>query len=228
MGSQMRMGFSDRIVKLGEFFFRNRSWTPIPIILVLVFCAYKETSQDVLSWVVGLLLIFLGESIRIWGEAAVGKESRTCGGGVARLVTHGPYAHVRNPLYLGNFFLALGAVCISELLWMVPLGIVVFMAQYVPIVLWEERVLAERFPEEYAAYCQRVPRWWPCLRSQRFADSTKIDYPWRVIFRSERSTFWALAFLVLAMVAKEDLRHIPKYLHKHFMRSSRIHGLRLG
>ena len=86
-----------RLIALGEWFFRQRSWTPVPFMLALALLSFKE-SRDVISWVPGLVLLVCGEALRIWGVAVVGKESRTRGGGVGRLATHGPYAYVRNPL----------------------------------------------------------------------------------------------------------------------------------
>ena len=92
-----------RLIALGEWFFRQRSWTPIPFMLALALFSFRE-SRDVFCWVPGFVLLVCGEGLRIWGVAVVGKESRTRGGGVGRLATHGPYAYVRNPLlqYLGD------------------------------------------------------------------------------------------------------------------------------
>ena len=202
-----------RLIALGEWFFRQRSWTPIPFMLALVLVSFRE-SRDAITWAPGLVLLACGEGLRLWGVAVVGKESRTRGGGVGRLATHGPYAYVRNPLYLGNCLLTLGATFISELLWLIPVVVALFVVQYVPIVLWEERVLAERFGPQYATYCRQVPRWLPRWRGQT-PRSLTLSYQWRAAFWSERSTFGTLALLILVMVAKEDLRHIPKYLHKH-------------
>ena len=202
-----------RLIMLGEWLFRQRSWTPIPFILVLALLSFRE-SNDVMTWVPGLILLVFGEALRVWGVAVVGKESRTRGGGVGRLATHGPYAYVRNPLYLGNFLLTLGATFISELLWCIPVVVALFVVQYVPIVLWEERVLAERFGPQYTAYCQHVSRWLPRWRRQTPGRST-TPYQWRAAFWSERSTIGTLVVLILIMIAKEDLRHLPKYFRKH-------------
>ena len=203
-----------RLIALGEWFFRQRSWTPIPFMLALALVSFRE-SRDSICWVPGLVLLVCGEALRVWGVAVVGKESRTRGGGVGRLASHGPYAYVRNPLYLGNFLLTLGATFLSELLWFIPVAVVLFIVQYVPIVLWEERVLAERFGPQYTAYCQQVSRWLPRWRRQTVGGSPTAPYQWRVAFWSERSTFGTLALLLLVMVAKEDLRHLPKYLRQH-------------
>ena len=202
-----------RLITLGEWLFRRRSWTPIPLMLALALFSFRE-SRDAITWIPGLILLVCGEALRVWGVAVAGKESRTRGGGVGRLATHGPYAYVRNPLYLGNFLLTLGATFISELLWLIPVVILLFVVQYVPIVLWEERVLAQRFGPQHAAYCRQVLRWLPRWRRQTPRGIT-TPYQWRAAFWSERSTFGTLAVLILVMVAKEDLRHLPKYLRKH-------------
>ena len=213
-----------RVTALGEFLFRQRSWTPIPWIFLLAFCTFKQTTRDLLTWVPGLTLLVLGEGLRLWGVAVIGKDSRTRGSGVDRLVTSGPYAYVRNPLYLGNLSLTLGATFISELLWMVPIVILLYALQYVPIVLWEERVLRERFGSPYAAYCRQTPRWIPRWRPQPPGAPT-VAYQWRAALWSERSTFGALAVLLVAMAAKENLSHLPKYLRKHSVRTLSATGL---
>ncbi len=203
----------DVVIAWGEFLFRLRSWTPIPLIVILLLCGSGE-SPDVLTWVPGITLIVLGEGLRIWGVAVIGKESRTRGSGTAKLTTSGPYALVRNPLYLGNLLLTLGATLISELLWMLPIVAALYLIQYVPIVLWEERNLAQYFGESYAAYCRRVPRWlprWP----RGGASEARASYQWRAALRSERSTLTTLIVLLCLMMAKENLRHVPKFLEKH-------------
>jgi len=200
-----------RVITLGEWFFRQRSWTPIPFLLVLMLYPANEASNMV-TWMPGLLSIAFGEGLRIWGVAVIGKESRTRGGGVVKLATEGPYAHVRNPLYLGNLLLTIGAALISQLLWMVPVVIVLYLVQYIPIVLWEERVLAQRLGAPYASYCQRVPRWIPTWPRQSPARAA-FSYQWRAALWSERSTFGSIVFLLIVMLAKANLPHLMQRFH---------------
>jgi len=78
-----------------------------------------------------------------------------------RLVVAGPYAHVRNPMYSGVFFVLVGEALVlrsvSVLVWFAVFAAVV--AVVVPRL--EERCLVERFGDDYAAYRAHVPRWVP-------------------------------------------------------------------
>ena len=207
------------LITAGQFFFRHRSWTPIPFMLLLVLCTFRQTERDLVTWLPGLLLIAAGEGTRLWGVAIIGKESRTRGSGVARIVSDGPYASVRNPLYVGNFLLTLGMTFVSEVLWMVPVSAGLFFIQYVPIVAWEEQTLADRFGAPYAAYCRRVPRWIPRWRPRPIG-APRPAYQWRAAFKSERSTFWAVAVLLVFMVMKEQIGRVPNYVRKHTRRAA--------
>lgn len=77
-----------------------------------------------------------------------------------RLVTTGPYAIVRNPMYFGHLLSSLGLLLATRS----PLAFVVLVSQWqrftARVGLDEER-LARRFGPEYEDYLRRVPRWIP-------------------------------------------------------------------
>jgi Phospholipid methyltransferase len=82
------------------------------------------------------------------------------------LTTTGPYAHVRNPLYLGSILMAAGfAVALESWVVGVSLG-VMFVAIYVPVIASEERFLRATFAG-FDDYCRRVPRLIPRLTAAR-------------------------------------------------------------
>ena len=90
---------------INQFLFRNRSYTPLPFLLVMVVFARPQPW----SLVVGFAVALLGEFTRASGVFFVGSETRVTGEvGASRLVTSGPFARVRNPLYLGNILMYLG------------------------------------------------------------------------------------------------------------------------
>ena len=79
------------------------------------------------------------------------------------LATGGPYAHTRNPLYIGTALVAAGFALAGGLLWMGALFALFLLALYLPVVSEEEAHLAELFPE-FRDYAARVPRLWPAVR----------------------------------------------------------------
>jgi len=75
------------------------------------------------------------------------------------LVTGGIYQFTRNPMYVGNFIFLTG-----WLLWLSSPLNAIFLVVYVLYmnrfqISVEERILNDKFGEEYALYCQKVRRW---------------------------------------------------------------------
>ena len=111
----------------------------------------------------GALVVAVGEAVRLWAVRQIGTISRTRSDRLGPLVESGPFALVRNPLYLGNIALWVGFAVSANLLWLVPIFVVVLGFEYHAIVRWEETLLESRRGDEYRDYCRRVPRWLPHL-----------------------------------------------------------------
>jgi hypothetical protein len=80
------------------------------------------------------------------------------------LTQTGPYAHTRNPLYLGSMLIAFG-FAFALLSWPVALVLAIgFLMIYVPVIASEERFLRGTFPE-FDSYSRRVPRLIPRVTS---------------------------------------------------------------
>ena len=108
------------------------------------------------SMAAGIALAVLGEGLRIWASGHIEKTER--------LATGGPYAHTRNPLYVGSALMALG-VAVASASPFVVLAVAAYFAALYPAVIREESAfLAARFPEEYAAWARDVPAFLPRLR----------------------------------------------------------------
>ena len=179
---------------LGHFLFRIRSFTPIPLIILLIIFAHPSR----LSFVVGFIIVIFGELLRIWAVGYAGAATRTRSMGAARqLVTTGPYAYVRNPLYLGNFLLSLGICIISSVYWMIPIFLVGYLCQYLPIILSEEIHLRKECGKVYDEYYANVPRFIP--RIHPYTNCSAHDFSPRRAIKSEKRTFLAI-FLVIALV----------------------------
>ena len=75
------------------------------------------------------------------------------------LVTSGPFAVTRNPMYLANTLLMIGVGMISGITWFLPIAVIAaFLTQKVSIER-EEKMLTEKFGKRYRDYAKRVRRW---------------------------------------------------------------------
>jgi protein-S-isoprenylcysteine O-methyltransferase Ste14 len=182
---------------LGELFFRWRDYTPVPLVLLLLFVA-KPT---VLSATLGTLLIVLGELLRIYSVAFIGGISRTRKGSLGgHLVTDGPFRWVRNPLYCGNFIIVCGVAFFTSVFWFFLLALIGFAVQYYYIVLYEEKLLVDKFGEEFVAYTRAVPPWIP----KRMPKAEEIDWPesFTAAIISEKRTLLAIVAVLVLLLLK--------------------------
>jgi protein-S-isoprenylcysteine O-methyltransferase Ste14 len=78
-----------------------------------------------------------------------------------RLVVRGLYRHVRNPMYLAVTATIVGQALVLGRLILLPYALV-FVVAAVSFVHWyEEPRLRRQFGDEYEAYRDAVPGWWP-------------------------------------------------------------------
>ncbi len=175
--------------------FKNRGWLPVLFLAVpLLVPGHSSPAQ----WVGGLVLIAIGEAIRLAGVAAAGTVTRRRSRTVQRLVDYGIFAWVRNPLYVGNFLAWMGFAVISGVYWFIPIAIVLFAVEYSLIVRYEEGVLESIFGAEYLAYKQRTPRWFPRPPEKPASGPHDRGEAWK----SEISTLLQYAVLGIAFWAK--------------------------
>ncbi len=182
--------------RLGGWLFRNRGWLPL-VFLGIPLLAPGTPSPN--RWIIGGILIVAGEAFRLAGVAAAGTTTRRRSRNVQRLVTHGPFAWSRNPLYNGNFLVWAGFVVLSGVIWFLPIAMLLFAAQYSLIVRYEEGVLETTFGRAYQEYRLSTPRWVP----SRPEEPVPGEMNWREAFRSEISTFLVYLVLILAFVVKD-------------------------
>jgi protein-S-isoprenylcysteine O-methyltransferase Ste14 len=125
-------------------------------VLVAAFAWFSQPDLNSLIW--GLPVSALGLLLRAWATGHLEKN--------IRLAETGPYAHVRNPLYLGTALVAAGLVIASRRWLLAVLFTAVFLLIYLPVIELEEQHLRHLFPS-FQAYAQRVPALWPTLGSTK-------------------------------------------------------------
>jgi protein-S-isoprenylcysteine O-methyltransferase Ste14 len=127
--------------------------------------------------VAGALAAALGALFRVWGAAYLGyttvHHAEMQAGGV---MAAGPYRHLRNPLYIGGWFMM---AAISLL--MPPSGalftMVLVTVFYIYTILGEEAFLSAQLGEPYREYLRLVPRLIPRLRSRLPRPAAKPNWP---------------------------------------------------
>jgi protein-S-isoprenylcysteine O-methyltransferase Ste14 len=124
--------------------------------------------SSVPPWAYGLLgaVVLATQSWRVWAAGFVGRPARGGEPVGETLVTAGPYACVRNPMYLGTVLGVLAFAGMSGL-WYAVLAVAVMLGLvYAGAIAYEEAFLLTRFGEEYRRYREAVPRLMPALRAR--------------------------------------------------------------
>ncbi len=183
-----------------NFFFKYRSYTPIPIALMIIYFARPENAYLPL----GITSLLIGELVRIWAVSYAGGETRTRNVGAPALCSSGPYAFVRNPLYVGNMFMYVGIVMIAGAanVWlMAATTFAFFLIQYSLIISLEEETLEKLFGSAYDEYKENVPAIFP--RLSRW-DSPDNRAPAGIIktLKTEKRTLQNVTFFLILIVLR--------------------------
>ncbi len=179
--------------------FTYRSYTPIPFLILMVWFGHPTLA----SMILGFCILIGGEALRLWGVSIAGSETRTTGTvGGTYLITNGPFAYVRNPLYLGNMLIygGVGVMSLALFPWLLIVALAWFYVQYSLIVSSEEEYLASRFAEDYPAYRSSVRRFLPRLTPYRSSRAPDKTVSLREGLASERRTLQAVILVTAALV----------------------------
>jgi protein-S-isoprenylcysteine O-methyltransferase Ste14 len=203
----------DTTTRLGGWLFRHRTSLPIPVAIAILTLRLGEAPPYAVLVTTGIAVTVVGELIRLWGVHHIGAISRTRSDRLGPLVATGPFAWLRNPLYVGNIALWVGFAITARLIWLAPVILVLLGLEYHAIVRWEESLLESRLGQAYRDYAAQVPRWLPVLfnrreRKDRGAEDlpekdpsavsarsavSSGSFSWRATLFSERGTFVAMA-----------------------------------
>jgi len=187
------------MLNISNIFFKYRSYTPIPFLLLMVIFA----EPSIISMIIGFVIAISGELIRFWGVSWAGSETRTTGGvGGTYLIISGPFAFVRNPLYVGNILLYTGIGIMSWSLfpYLQIIALLFFAVQYHFIVLEEEKFLKEKFSEAYSVYVKNVPRFIPRFTPYKDTTIEQPSYNPKAGVKSENRSLQAFILVSLIIV----------------------------
>lgn len=135
-------------------------WLLVPVYFLLA----RPTLELLLA---AAALAVIGVAIRGWAAGTIQKREV--------LTTTGPYAHTRNPLYLGTVFIGLGMTVASGRIVFLLVFLAFFGLVYWPTMRREERYLEEQFGEAFREYARSVPLFFPSPRAYRAGASFSFE-----------------------------------------------------
>jgi protein-S-isoprenylcysteine O-methyltransferase Ste14 len=144
-------------------------WPPLLIVAVVVggwvagllYPLRWPGLDDLAARIVGYGLGAAGIALVAWGLLTLRQGGTTIEPhrGADRLVTDGPFAWRRNPIYMGHVLIFLGLAQLTHNVWFAILAPVYALAVFWLAILPEERHLEERFGDDYRDYKERTRRW---------------------------------------------------------------------
>lgn len=177
-------------LELVGFWKRCAEWTArtrVGIGIVLALGAVWLARPTTASLQIGVVVACVGLLLRSWAAGHLQKNQE--------LAVSGPFAHVRNPLYLGSLVAGLGLGIATARVSLVWLILAVFLIWYLPVVGEEERHLRKILPG-YRQYEARVPRLVPSL-TPRLTSPVRFD--WKLYVRNREYSAW-IGFGVFVLV----------------------------
>ncbi|HEY3414564.1 MAG TPA: isoprenylcysteine carboxylmethyltransferase family protein [Armatimonadota bacterium] len=167
-----------------------RKRTMFSLLVPLVFVIFARPTATLLA--TGVALVVIGELIRVWAAGCISKN--------AELACKGPFAHVRNPLYLGSLFIGAAYCVMSGLWWSVPVSVVMYWFFYWGTIVNEEEHLRGVLGDAYLTYCQAVPRLLPRLSPYQW-DGQPFSWE-RVWYNREYQSIIGVALFTAAFFIK--------------------------
>ncbi|MDR1053924.1 MAG: isoprenylcysteine carboxylmethyltransferase family protein [Planctomycetaceae bacterium] len=195
----------------GRWLFRWRSYLPI-LFFVLFIPAFWNFQHPLGSHTADLIwegcclcVGLLGLTIRclVIGYVPKNTSGRNTHEQIAEtLNTTGLYSLVRNPLYLGNFFMWSAPVLFLHHWWLYAVYVLAFILYYERIIITEETFLAGKFGEAYTNWAMKTPMIFPKkLKWQR----PPMPFSWRTVIRREYHGFYGL---IAAMTVMEHVGEV--------------------
>lgn len=191
----------------GDFLFKHRSYLPLVILLaaLLVYLFqdfYFIDNQKTVWELVCLDVAVFGLLIRIItigysGDNTSGRN--TAEGQIADEVNRtGPYATVRHPLYVGNYFMWLGLAMFTQNVWFCVAFTFLYWVYYERIMYAEEMFLIDKYGSDYTDWSAVTPAFIPKLSQWT---KPKYAFSWRKVIRQEKAGILNLFLICFLFVA---------------------------
>ena len=140
--------FNDKRIRT---FFTKLRW---PISIALITIIIPKVNLD--FFVPSISISLFGELLQLWSFSSLDKNKM--------LTTKGPYVFIRNPMYIGRFFVFFGFLLLIGDIWIIIIYSFLYYFYAINRIKREEMRLKILFGESYKSYCDQVNRFMPSFK----------------------------------------------------------------
>ena len=163
-----------------------------------------RSTTDLTHFIIGLILVLTGESFRIFSAGYLHGRHTVTKIEADFLNTSGPYAYMRNPLYVGNFLVDFEICIVFNVWFFYPVYIAEYILLYTIIIPYEEKFLRDKFGSAFDDYKNRT--WAIVPKFKKFKSIDKVKPNFKASFRSEFALICLLTgvfFLLFFLFVRE-------------------------
>ncbi len=147
--------------KIRKWFLKLR----YPLFIVLLLLLLTQLKP---RWFIpGLIISILGELLQVWCFSTIKTQKE--------VTRAGPYMFMRNPMYIGRFFLIFGVLMMTGDIWILAGFTLIYYFYMLNRVRREEKKLRELFGASYESYCRAVNRYLPTFKNINPAELTAVS-----------------------------------------------------
>lgn len=145
------------------------------------------------AFLIGIPVAYLGELIQIWAASQLHKDEH--------FTISGPYSYVRNPMYIGRFFLGLGFFIMTWNPYLIVGYVIIFAAYAQARVGREEKRLKVIFEPHYQHYCSEINRWLPKFKAYSKSESNNASWK-QVCANDEQLNLYGMTVVLIVLYFK--------------------------
>jgi len=171
--------------KVAAFVFKSRKFFAIAAYTIpIIIKSILHSAASMQMLIAGLIVVAAGIALRIYSAGYLLGRHIVTKVEAEHLCTFGPFAHVRNPLYIGNILIGLGASIALNEWYGYAIILLNYIFMYLFIIPLEESFLQDKFGNDYIEYKNNIRRFVPRLKGYR--SDTKVIFSFKKGFLSEK------------------------------------------
>ncbi len=178
------------------------AWYRVPLMALLTITVVVFIRNMQAFWI-GVPIAVFGELIQMWAASQLHKNEY--------FTVSGPYSHVRNPMYIGRFFLGLGFFIMLWNPYIVVAYVVLFAAYAHMRVKREEIRLQQIFAPHYQHYCSEIRRWLPRLKPYSRSESKNASWKQVCVNHEQLNLYGLIVVLIAVYLRIERLPNWPNF-----------------